>query len=165
MYYFYIGSRLMTWFNVWRWGLDLGWLTVLFLILIYFWRDRQILVHAQTWLKVKGHVTSCEWTQVGHSIWPKIEYTYQVHDKDLTGEYLFLDTAHNNPNSSYARSIAYKAAVAFKEQHEIDIYYNPNHPEQSALDVTMPKKLTVILILIGILLVFQLVLIGERFLR
>lgn len=146
----------MTWLTVWRWMLDLGWLVVLLGIFIHFWRDRQSLVRAKTWLKAKGHVTSCEWTRAGHSVWPKIEYTYQVHDKDLVGEYLFLDTAHNTPNSKYARRIAYKAAVAFKEEEEIDIYYNPNHPEQSALDVTMPKKLNVILILIGILIALQL---------
>ncbi|MDR3501902.1 MAG: DUF3592 domain-containing protein [Legionella sp.] len=146
----------MTWLTVWRWLLDLGWLVVLLSIFIHFWRDRQSLVRAKTWLKAKGQVTRCEWTKAGHSVWPKIEYTYQVHEKDLVGEYLFLDTAHNTPNSKYARRIAYKAAVAFKEEEEIDIYYNPNHPEQSALDVTLPKKLNVILILIGILIVFQL---------
>ncbi|CAM4414867.1 MAG: hypothetical protein LEGION0403_FIIPPAGN_00967 [Legionella sp.] len=146
----------MTWLTVWQWVLDLGWLVVLLSIFIHFWRDRQSLVRATNWLKAKGRVTSCEWTKAGHSVWPKIEYTYHVHDKDLVGEYLFLDTAHNTPNSKYARRIAYKAAVAFKEEEEIDIYYNPNHPEQSALDVTMPKKLNVILILIGILIVLQL---------
>lgn len=146
----------MTWLVMWRWILDLGWLVVLFIVLRHFWRDRQTLLQAQSWLQVKGRITVCEWTKAGHSVWPKIEYSYQVHDKNLTGEYLFLDTAHNNPNSSYARRVAYKAAVAFKEDEEIDVYYNPNQPEQSALDVTMPKKLNVILILIGTLIVVHL---------
>ena len=155
----------MTLLGAWRWILDLGWLAVLFLLFWHFWRDRQVLLQAQSWLQVKGHITQYELTTVGHSVWPKIEYTYQVHDKDLLGEYLFLDTAHNNPNSKYARFIAYKAALAFKEDAEIDVYYNPNHPEQSALDVTMPKKLNVILILIGIFMVVQAGLIIWHFLN
>lgn len=154
----------MTWLSVWRWSLDLGWLTVLFILLRHFWRDRQVLVQAQSWLQVRGHITACEWTKVGHSVWPKIEYTYQVYDKDLVGEYLFLDTAHNSPNSQYARRIAYKAAVAFKEDEDIDVYYNPNHPEQSALDVTVPKKLNIILILIGTLIVLHIGFMVWRFL-
>ncbi|HHF7374868.1 DUF3592 domain-containing protein [Legionella bozemanae] len=150
--------------NTWRWVLDLGWLLFLLIIFRHFWRDRQVLVQAQTWLQVKGRITACEWTKVGHSVWPKIEYTYQVYDKNLTGEYLFLDTAHNNPNSKYSRGVAYKAAIAFQENAEIDVYYNPNHPEQSALDVTIPTKLNIILILIGMLIVVHLGLIAWRYL-
>lgn len=150
--------------NIWRWMLDLGWLLFLLVIFRHFWRDRQNLAQAQSWLQVKGRITGCEWTQVGHSVWPKIEYTYEVYDKVFTGEYLFLDTAHNSPNSKYSRGVAYKAAVAFKENSEIDIYYNPNHPEQSALDVTMPTKLTTILILIGGLIVVHLGLMAWRYL-
>jgi uncharacterized protein YxeA len=145
----------MTWLEIWRWVLDLGWLVILLILLRHFWRDRQSLVQARTWLQVKGRITSCELTKSGHSVWPKIEYTYEVYEKEMIGEHLFLDTTHNNPNSKYARHIAYKAALAFKEGEEVEVYYNPNHPGQSALDVTMPKKLTFILVLISILLVFQ----------
>ncbi|PWY55718.1 hypothetical protein DGG96_10515 [Legionella qingyii] len=154
----------MTWLNVWRWMLDLGWLFFLLILLRHFWRDRQVLMQAQSWLKVKGYITKCEWTKVGHSVWPKIEYTYQVDDKNLTGEYLFLDTARNNPNSKYSRGIAYKAAIAFQENTAIDIYYNPNDPEESALDVTMPIKLNIILILIGMLIVIHLGLMAWHYL-
>ena len=139
-----------------RWILDIGWLFFLFILLIHFWRERKALSQTQSWLKTKGHVTHCEWGEAGHSIWPKIEYSYQVFDKDLVGEYLFLDTSHNNPHSKYARLVAYKAAMAFKENSEIDVYYNPNHPDQSALDVTIPKKLNIILILISSLIVIHL---------
>jgi len=144
--------------------LDIGWLIVLLILLAHFWRDRKVLLAAQSWLKVKGHITSCEWVEVGHSIWPKIEYSYQVHDQDLVGQYLFLDTSHNSPNSKYSRQIAYKAAVAFKENSPIDIYYNPNQPEQSALDVSMPLKLNVILFLISILIIIHLGIIFFRLL-
>jgi hypothetical protein len=143
----------MNWLNVGRWALDIGWLVVLLILLRHFWLSRKSLAEAQFWLKAKGHILSCEWITIGHSVWPKIEYSYQVHERDLVGHYLFLDTVHNNPNSKYSRQIAYKVAVAFKENDEIDVYYNPNHPEQSALDVTMPKKLNFILMLIGILIV------------
>lgn len=144
--------------------LDLVWLFFLLILFRHFWQDRQVLVRAKSWLITKGRITSCKWTEVGHSVWPKIEYSYQVYDKDLTGEYLFLDTAHNNPNSKYSRNIAYKAAVAFKEDKEIDVYYNPNNPEQSALDVTVPTKLNIILILIGAFIVLHLGLIVWRYL-
>ena len=127
-------------------------------------KSPNILVRAQSWLKVKGHITRCEWVRVGHSVWPKIEYAYQVADQDLVGEYLFLDTSHNNPNSKYSRRIAYKVAVASKDNSEIDIYYNPNHPEQSALDVTIPKKLNFILLLIGVLILAQISIIIYRLL-
>lgn len=147
-----------------QWLLDTGWLLILSILLLHFWRDRKGLLQAQSWLKAKGHVTRCEWVKVGHSIWPKIEYTYQVYDKDLVGEYLFLDTSHNSPNSKYSRLIAYKAAVAFKENSEIDIYYNPNQPEQSALDVTMPIKLNIILILISTLILIHIGIIVFRLL-
>lgn len=145
----------MHWLNSWRWVLDTGWLLFLLLLFRHFWRDRNALLQSKSWLKVSGHITRCDWTKVGHNIWPKIEYTYQVHDKDLIGEYLFLDTSHNSPNSKYSRLIAYKAAVAFKQNSAIDVYYNPNDPEQSALDVTIPRKLNIILILIGLLIVFH----------
>ena len=148
-----------------HWGrevLDIGWFIILFVVLIHFWRVRKILVQAQSWLKTKGHITSCEWAEAGNSIWPKIEYSYQVYEKDLVGEYLFLDTTLNNPNSKYARLIAYKAVLAYKENSEIDVYYNPNKPEQSALDVSMPVKLNVILILISALTIIHL---GFIFLR
>jgi hypothetical protein len=132
--------------------LDLGWLFILLLLFLHFWRERTVLLRAQSWLKTKGRIITFELVEVGKSIWPKIEYSYQVYGQDLIGEYLFLDTSLNNPHSKYSRRIAYKAAVAFKEQSEIEVYYNPNHPEQSALDVTMPVKLTIILILIGTLM-------------
>lgn len=141
--------------NVLRLLLDLGWLIFLSILFRYFWCDRQYLLRVKTWLKTKGHITHCEWFTVGRSIWPKIEYTYHVHDKDIIGEYLFLDTAHNNPNSHYARNIAYKTAVAFKENSEVIVYYNPNHPEESALDITMPRKLTIIIVLIGMVIIFH----------
>lgn len=153
----------MPWHNFLQWTLDLGWLVFLFILLRHFWRDRTELLRTKSWLKTKGHITSYELTTIGHSVWPKIEYSYQIHDTDLVGEYLFLDTAHNNPNSKYSRQVAYKAAMAFKENTEIDVYYNPNHPEQSALDITMPIKLNVILILLSALIILHLGVIASRF--
>lgn len=141
----------MTKFNVWHIAFDVIWLLLLLLLFLHFWRKRQLLVEAKSWLKTKGHITHCEWAAVGHSIWPKIEYTYTVYEQKLVGHYLFLDTAHNNPSSAYSRRIAYRVATAFQSGVEVDVYYNPNHPQQSALDVTIPFKLTLILCLILIL--------------
>ena len=159
-----MAHTFMTEFNFWRFGLDLGWLALLLLMFYRFWQSRQLLVDAQSWLKVKGHITSCQWVEEGHVIWPKIDYVYRVYDQDIVGHYLFLDTAHNNPNSKYSRRVAYNAALAFQEYREIDIYYNPNHPDQSALDVTIPIKLNVILILISFLIVVHLSIISVRLL-
>jgi len=139
-----------------KWIIDFIWLIFLITMFWHFWRDRYELTRTRTWLKTKGRITSCEWTEVGSRLWPKIQYTYQVYDKDLVGEYLFLDTAHNNPNSKYSRNVAYKAAMAYQENTDIEVFYNPNKPEQSALDITMPIKLTVILLLIAGLMVLQL---------
>lgn len=141
--------------NIGQAALDSAWLVVLILLFYHFWKSRKFLVDAQGWLKAKGHITGYQLVQVGHSVWPKIEYEYSVYDQSLIGNYLFLDTAHNNPSSKYSRRIAYKAAVAFKDNKEIDVYYNPNRPEESALDVTMPTKLNAILIVIGVLVVVQ----------
>jgi len=153
----------MSWQSSVRAILDLGWLVFLLIMLRHFWQDRQVSARAQGWLKTKGRITHCEWIEEGHSIWPKIEYTYQVYDKELIGEYLFLDTTHNNPNSKYSRRIAYRVAVAFKENSDIDVYYNPNHPEQSALDIDIPVKLNIILIIISALIILHLVVITLRY--
>lgn len=150
--------------NTGRWILDIGWLVILLILLMHFLRDRKELLKAQSWLRAKGHIISCEWVEAGHSVWPKIEYSYQVFEQDLIGEYLFLDTSHNNPHSKYSRLIAYKVAMAFKEGSEIDVYYNPNQPDQSALDVTMPVKLNVILICIVVLIVIHVGVIAFRLL-
>lgn len=145
----------MTWHTASQGILDFGWLFFLLMLLHHFWRDRQSLARAKDWLKTKGQITHCEWTQEGHSIWPKIEYVYEVHNQELIGRYLFLDTTHNSPNSKYARQVAYNIAIAYQEHKDIEVYYNPNQPEQSALDITMPTKLNVILILIAAVTILQ----------
>jgi hypothetical protein len=132
--------------------LDLIWLIFLMVLLHHFWRQRHALVRASYWLKAKGRITHCEWVSTGRSIWPKIEYTYEVNETKLTGEHLFLDTTHNSPNSKYARKMAYQAAMAFKEERPIDVYYNPNEPHQSALDITIPKKLNFIIVLLSFII-------------
>lgn len=133
-------------------------------MLWYFWRDRQFLAQAKYWLITKGRITLFEWTQEGPRLWPKIQYTYQVFDKDFYGEYLFLDTAHNNPNSKYARNIAYRAAMAYEDDVDIDVFYNPNNPQQAVLDITIPRKLNLIIVLLLILIILHLVIVGERLL-
>ena len=141
----------------WRAGLDLIWLIFLLYLLWHFWRDRQFLAQTQDWLITKGRITLFEWTREGPRLWPKIQYKYQVLDQDFYGEYLFLDTAHNNPTSKYARMVAYRAAVAYEEDAEIDVHYNPNDPKQAVLDITIPRKLNLILVLVAALIIVHLV--------
>lgn len=150
-------------FNFGRIFLDLVWLLILLFLFQHFWKQRQVLLDAQGWLKAKGRVIYYKLIREGHTLWPKIEYEYCVYDKNLVGNYLFLDTIHNNPHSKYSRKVAYKAALAYKEDLEIEVYYNPNKPEESALDVSMPSKLTAILLVIGLLIVLHLVLITRHF--
>lgn len=144
--------------------LDLAWLLFLLFMLRHFWRDRSALAQARSWLITKGRITSFEWTREGPRLWPRIEYSYQVFDKDFQGEYLFLDTAHNNPNSKYARKVAYKAAIAYENNAEIDVFYNPNNPHQAVLDITIPKKLNLIVALLIALIILHLVVVFSRLL-
>ncbi|PJE18364.1 DUF3592 domain-containing protein [Legionella drozanskii] len=133
-------------------------------MLRHFWRDRTALAQARSWLITKGRITTFEWTRAGPRLWPRIQYTYQVFDQDFQGEYLFLDTAHNNPNSKYARRVAYKAAVAYEKDAEIDVFYNPNDPNQAALDITLPRKLNLIVALLIALVILHLVVVISRLL-
>lgn len=148
----------------WQGLLDLVWLIFLLSMLRHFWRDRQLLAQTKFWLITKGHITVFEWTREGHRLWPRVEYTYQVFDQDFQGEYLFLDTAHNNPNSKYARTVAYRAAIAYENDEEIDVFYNPNNPQQAVLDITMPRKLNIIIALLVMLIILHLVVVIERLL-
>jgi hypothetical protein len=139
----------------WHWIIDLSWLLFLIGLLFYFWRDRQNLKRTQSWLLTKGRITEFLWTQEDHRLWPKIEYTYSASNQEFQGSHLFLDTSHNNSNSTYARRIAYRAALAYERDEEIDVYYNPANPQESALDITIPRKLNLILFLLLMLIFFH----------
>jgi hypothetical protein len=152
-------GRIIHWLLSWHGLIDIAWLLFLALLLKHFWQDRQLLVQASHWLITKGRITQVLWTQEGHHLWPKIEYTYQIYERDFQGEYLFLDTSHNNPNSKYAKKVAYRAAIAFQNDEEIEVYYNPNNPLQAALDVRIPLKLNVIIALLVVLMVVHLTMI------
>lgn len=147
---------MFSWLLSWKGIIDLAWLVFLLILLRHFWQDWRLLQSARYWLITKGRISQLVWTKDGEHIWPKIEYIYQIYDQDFYGEYLFLDTSHNNPNSKYARNVAYRAAMAFEKDEEIDIYYNPNNPKQSALDVHMPVKLNVIIVLLIFLILLHL---------
>ncbi|MBA2711180.1 MAG: DUF3592 domain-containing protein [Tatlockia sp.] len=129
--------------------LDFIWLLFLLYLLWHFWRDRQFLAQAQDWLITKGRITLFEWTREGPRLWPKIQYKYQVFEQDYFCEYFFLDTSLNNPNSKYARNVAYRAALAYEDDVDIDVFYNPNDPKQAALDITIPWKLNLIIFLLS----------------
>ena len=133
--------------------MDIIWLLFLAGLLWYFWQERQASLRASHWLIARGRITQLLWTRDGVHVWPKIEYTWQLYEQEFKGEYFFPDTLRNNPNSKYARKVAYRAAMAFEKDEEINIFYNPDNPLQSALDVRIPRKLNVI---IGLLLGFLL---------
>ncbi|MBA2657474.1 MAG: DUF3592 domain-containing protein [Tatlockia sp.] len=144
--------------------LDLIWLVFLLYLLGHFWCDRRILAKAKYWLITKGRISHFEWARSGRLLWPKITYNYQVFEQEYSSEYLFLDTAHNNPASKYARLVAYRAAVAYEDDKEIDVYYNPNNPSQAVLDITIPRKLNIIISLLLALVLLHLAVVIARFL-
>lgn len=147
---------MLQWLLSWQGLLDLLWLIFLLFLFHHFWRDRQFLNQTRFWLITKGRITQFNWIRDKHRLWPKITYLYRVFEHDFEGEYLFLDTAHNNPNSNYARKVAYRVAMAYEKDEEIDVFYNPNNPQQAVLDTTMPRKLTLILALLFILIILHL---------
>lgn len=151
-------ARLLSWQTL----LDLGWLLFLLFLLRYFWLDRRVILQSRLWVKTTGQITALEWSHYGHSVWPKIEYVYRVDEQEFNGEHLFLNTAHNDPNSAQARKIAFQAASAYKSGDMIDVYYNPDKPEQAALDITMPRKLTIILALIAALIMLHITILLVR---
>ncbi len=146
----------MHWITSIRGLVDSAWLVFLLLSLRYFWIKYQLLHAAEQWLKVRGKITSLQWGQEGGNLWPTLRYSYEVYERNFEGEYLFLETALNSPNSKYARTVAYKAAMAFQEQSEIEVYYNPNNPLQAALDVRIPNKLIFIIAAVTGLIAFHL---------
>jgi hypothetical protein len=154
--------KLANWLLSWRGVLDIIWIIFLFYLLWHFLREWQSLAKARDWLITKGRITHFEWARAGRQLWPKIKYNYQVFDQNYSSEYLFLDTSHNNPNSKYARHVAYRAALAYEEDADIDVFYNPNNPAQAALDITMPRKLNLIIGLLLGLIILHLVVVIVR---
>lgn len=143
--------------------LDVGWLVFLLFVFKQFWASRQQTFHTQQWIKTKGRITVCEWVTVQHTAWPKVEYVYQVGDRDFTSDCVCLDTVHQSPTSAHMRRLAYQIAKAYQENEPIDVYYNPSHSEQSVLDTTIPPKLRFILWNLSILIVTQVIIMILRF--
>ncbi len=144
--------------------LDLGWLLFLIVLFAYFWRARKSTVQTKLWFKTQGRITYCELVPYEESVWPKIEYVYQVGDQEFTGEIFFLDMAHNNLHSAHARGLAYRLVSAYKAEEAIDVYYNPGNHEQAVLDTTIPWKLNMILGVIAALLLLHVAIVTSRFL-
>lgn len=133
--------------------LDLGWLLFLLILFGYFWRLRQIFRRAKSWPMTKGRITQLKWVEEDHHLWPKIEYNYRVGGEEFIGEQLFLGAKHNYPNRT-ARSLAYQAAMAYEKEEEVKVFYNPNNPQESVLNTTIPRKLNFIAVLLGLLISF-----------
>lgn len=147
---------MINWLVSWQGFMDIAWFLFLLFLFWHFWQEHRALQQASHWLITKGRITRFLWTKDGPHLWPKIEYTYELYEQEFVGEYFFLDTSHNNPNSKYARKVAYRAAMAFEKDEEIEVFYNPNNPRQAALDVHLPTKLNVIIGLLLFLLVLHL---------
>jgi len=141
----------------WRNGADLLWLGLLGIMLLVLWRNkRQFQQKTRSWLTTAGQVSFFEWSSHGHLPWPKIQYTYEVDEVEYQGNTIYLSTARHNLNASYARQLAYRVALAYEQDEPIPVYYDPALPEQSALDISLPKKLNIFMVFIGFLLVLHL---------
>jgi hypothetical protein len=55
--------------------------------------------------------------------------------------------------------------VAYEEDADIDVFYNPNNPTQAALDITMPRKLNLIVGLLLALIILHLVVVIVHLVR
>jgi hypothetical protein len=141
----------------WQNAFDVGWFLFLGLIVAYFWRARQAARQPKFWIKIKGQITRCEWAISGDSKWPTIEYHYKIDGQEYIGSSLFLDTTHNVPQSAYVRYLVHRAAIAYEQKQELDVYYNPKLPEQAVLDTTIPRKLDWILGVITLLIIWHVV--------
>jgi hypothetical protein len=151
-------DRILTWQS----ALDLGWFIFLMLLLLYFLRVRWRIQQAASWEKTKGQITRCEWITQAHRLWPKVEYLYKVGEREFMGEEMFYDTSHRTLNNPYARKVAYEVAQAFKNNEDVEVFYNPEEPDEAVLDITIPGKLNLILVLIGLLITFHLTIVAIR---
>jgi hypothetical protein len=142
--------------------LDLGWLFFLSVVFLYFWRGRQVTAQTKYWVETQGQITEFEWVTQGRHIWPKVQYMYSVGEIDFIGEHLFLDTTHNDPHSKYAREMTYKVANAYKNNENISVYYNPDNPQESVLDTTIPRKINLILMFIAVLIFVHIIVMISR---
>lgn len=132
--------------------IDLIWLIFISGLFIYFLREYFTLKSYKNWSKTKAQVIKIQWHHHKNILWPKVEYLYHVGGYEYIGEHLFPDTFHNAPTSKYSRQIAYNTAKAYKDYKEIEIFFNPEQPEQSAIDVKIPRKVIFILFFLGFLI-------------
>lgn len=132
---------------------NLLWLLFLLLLLRHFYRRLTTLRKATSWLITQGTITHLSWSNDYQSFWPTITYRYSLIDNQFTSDYLFLDTTFNTPYSPAARQVAYQAAMAYQNNQTIDVYYNPANPCQAALNIDVPLKLKIIIIVIAGLII------------
>lgn len=145
--------------------LDLVWLLFLLVMLFYFWQERRHLKKSLRWPQTTGHITQFNWTKEGHQLWPKITYAYWVNEQEYIGDSLLLSSAHTSYSSAHARKVAYRAAMAFERNEAIDVYYNPEAPDQAVLDIRLPKKLDVIILLLLFFIALHLTIVGYHWLH
>lgn len=137
------------------------WLIFLSVLLGYFVR-KKFFLNTGSWLVTQGRII--RFSIEKDRLFPEIEYTYVLFDQVFFGSDFFRNPLLVSVNSASARALAYKAAKAFKEDKDIDVYYNPDNPTESALDASVPAKLNGIVVLLLILMAFQLLIITKRIL-
>ncbi|MBX9703839.1 MAG: DUF3592 domain-containing protein [Silvanigrellaceae bacterium] len=152
------------WLISWHSFIDFAWLAGLIILLVYFYKDWKVFKNLHQWQTTEGTISQFSWTEQSPLPWPKIEYTYQVYEQEFLGSRLVLDNPYINLHSPSAREVAYRATLAFKNDEEIIVFYDPINPAQSVLDVHTPRKLKVIIGMLVLFLTIHLFRMGYRFL-
>lgn len=147
---------MIQWLFSWQALGDIFWALLLFILLYFFWERRKVSQRAKHWAQTQGQIEELNWDKEAKESWIQVRYSYQVLAQKLEGNCLFLDSLNNNPNSAYSRKIAYRIAMAFKNDASIEVFYNPDNPAESALDVHVPGKLNIILLLLALMLLLHL---------
>ncbi|MCC5791400.1 MAG: DUF3592 domain-containing protein [Legionellaceae bacterium] len=142
---------------------SLVWILFLLGLFGFFYQQWLRLHRMRKWHTVKGKITYFHLQQEGLRLWPEIEYHYRIGQEDYYNHYLFADTIHNSPHSAYARELAYRVARAYQNDEPVTVYYNPLSPEQAVLDIRMPRKLGVILLLLGVFIILEAGLLLSKF--
>ncbi len=113
----------------------------------------------QTWPSVNGRITDSRWHNkiIGQSALrptskfiPKIEYSYSVNSSEYKGTTISLDAFED-----FDRLTAKTKLEQYATGREVKVFYDPNHPGVSCLEVEKPSLLNVVALILGIVAFFS----------
>ncbi len=135
---------------------SLIWLAFLIAVFIFFLVQYRRLKQIAAWPVTEGKVVQFNLEKQNQTYWPSIVYEYLVNGQVHESEHFFSDTTHNTPQTPRAKKVAYNTAQAYLQEQPVTVHYNPQAPEQAVLDVNVPTKLIVIMLIVLGLIVAEL---------